>query len=717
MLLKSLHIQGFTSYIDSQINFDGNTVYTINAPNGFGKSSILEAITTALFYRARGVDSRGAGMDNLINNTCNQFIITLEFAMNGIDYKIIRKKIRDGKHELEFYIDNISQTEKIADTQNKINDIIKMNYETFLDTVCIGQGLSNNFMKKKPNERKEVFAEILNLNDYNILEKYTKELKKELAQQININKAKLDVLEESFNQKDNLISAIKIDEDSINQFSIAINQLNQELEAVLKEKSQYELMQQQQQDLIDHKNTLANNLVSLNNKMTTLKTKYAQIVNQQKQDSEQIDSLKNLNTTLHIVDTTQEADNKVQFEHYIDELQEKITNNEKEISRINALVGLNKQKINDLKEQYMQLNQYDKGVCEFCGNEISPEHKQRHLQDLYKSAEKISNENKQLLNHTLQENITEDKNIIADYKLKIQAIERKIKQANNDKLLLEKNNSQIAILQNNLKLYAEQIEEIKINKQAYTEDLAQTQEQLDKYKDIEILPDKTFKDGILKTQINELQAQINSLSGNITYHNNKLIEINNNQDVYKTLVQEQKELMIKQTDYDSLIEAFGKKGIQADIISNVLPDIENEINEILKVLFNNSLSIEFTTQKESKSNTTLETLDIIIHDKEADRYYETYSGGEKFRIDFAFHVGLSKFLAKRANSNIEFFIIDEGLGSQDDDGKQNFIYIVNKLRNLFSQIFIITHIEDIKDAFDKKITVYKDIEKGSLIKI
>ena len=91
-------------------------------------------------------------------------------------------------------------------------------------------------------------------------------------------------------------------------------------------------------------------------------------------------------------------------------------------------------------------------------------------------------------------------------------------------------------------------------------------------------------------------------------------------------------LDIEIKDHDSLIEAFGKKGIQANIIANALPDIENEINNILDILFNNSTTIEFITQKDDtkskvKSSASLETLDIIIHDKDKDRTYETYSGG------------------------------------------------------------------------------------------
>lgn len=141
-------------------------------------------------------------------------------------------------------------------------------------------------------------------------------------------------------------------------------------------------------------------------------------------------------------------------------------------------------------------------------------------------------------------------------------------------------------------------------------------------------------------------------------------------------------------------------------------EIENEINNLLFNLTNGKISISFLIQKETKAKTLIDTLDIVVNDSGIIRKYETFSGGEKFRIDFACHIGLSRFLAKRAESNIDLFILDENLGSQDETAKQIFIQCINKLNTYFKQILIITHINDIKDAFENKIYIVKD-ENGS----
>ena len=277
-------------------------------------------------------------------------------------------------------------------------------------------------------------------------------------------------------------------------------------------------------------------------------------------------------------------------------------------------------------------------------------------------------------------------------------------------------------MKENIQIYKDKIKEIKNNKNELEEENKKYNNELNEIKDIGEIEEKIFNDNELNKNLALLtNEEKNIISYNAIYEN-KLKEINNNKIEINNIQNKLNKLDIEIKDHDSLIEAFGKKGIQANIIANALPDIENEINNILDILFNNSTTIEFITQKDDtkskvKSSASLETLDIIIHDKDKDRTYETYSGGERFRIDFACHIGMAKFLAKRAKANIEFFMIDEGLGSQDEEGKENFVLTVNKLSNMFKQIFVITHIDELKDAFDKKIVINKDQINGSIIKM
>ena len=146
--------------------------------------------------------------------------------------------------------------------------------------------------------------------------------------------------------------------------------------------------------------------------------------------------------------------------------------------------------------------------------------------------------------------------------------------------------------------------------------------------------------------------------------------------------------------------------------------MEIETNKILKILSNDTMSIQFiTSKKTATTKKTVDTLEIVVNDMNGSRSYETYSGGEKFRIDFACHIGMAKFLTKRAGASIDFLIVDEGLGSQDDFAKQKFIESIHSLQGLFKQIMVITHIQDLQNAFDNRVLIEKTPINGSTVQL
>ncbi len=169
--------------------------------------------------------------------------------------------------------------------------------------------------------------------------------------------------------------------------------------------------------------------------------------------------------------------------------------------------------------------------------------------------------------------------------------------------------------------------------------------------------------------------------------------------------------------YEKLIVAFGKNGIQALIIENALPEIEEEANNLLAKLTNNSTQVAMESLKDLKSGKLKETLDIKISDELGVRDYELYSGGEAFRIDFSLRIALSKLLARRAGTRLRTLVIDEGFGTQDEEGLNNIIEAIQSISDDFDKILVITHLETLKDAFPVRIEVTKIPEIGSQFKI
>ena len=171
--------------------------------------------------------------------------------------------------------------------------------------------------------------------------------------------------------------------------------------------------------------------------------------------------------------------------------------------------------------------------------------------------------------------------------------------------------------------------------------------------------------------------------------------------------------------YKLLERAFSKDGVPALLIEQALPQIEAKANEILDRLSDGNMSVRFITQaafKEKRREDLKETLDIQISDSTGTRDYEMFSGGEAFRVNFAIRLALSEVLAQRAGARLQTLIIDEGFGSQDALGRQRLVEAINLVRQDFAKILVITHIDELKDAFPTRIEVEKT-ERGSVVRV
>jgi exonuclease SbcC len=159
---------------------------------------------------------------------------------------------------------------------------------------------------------------------------------------------------------------------------------------------------------------------------------------------------------------------------------------------------------------------------------------------------------------------------------------------------------------------------------------------------------------------------------------------------------------LRWTRYQTLIKAFGKNGIPALIIENAVPQLERIANEILGMMSKGKHYVRFETQRELKSRAGIsETLDILVGDWTAERPYETFSGGEQLRIDYAIRFALAELLAQRAGSKVEWLTIDEGLGSQDAEHRSLVLESIKSVASRFKRVLVITHIEDAQAAFDQ----------------
>ena len=133
------------------------------------------------------------------------------------------------------------------------------------------------------------------------------------------------------------------------------------------------------------------------------------------------------------------------------------------------------------------------------------------------------------------------------------------------------------------------------------------------------------------------------------------------------------------------------------LISNSLPEINNEINKILTGVTTFKIFLE-----EDGSN-----LQVYIDYGDSKRIIECASGMEKMMASIAIRVALINisFLPKS-----DLFIIDEGFGALDDTNIESCSRLLQSLKKYFKTILVISHVDAIKDIVDKNLVINK---KGS----
>ena len=240
---------------------------------------------------------------------------------------------------------------------------------------------------------------------------------------------------------------------------------------------------------------------------------------------------------------------------------------------------------------------------------------------------------------------------------------------------------------------------------------------------LEQTPDTNTQIQALEQQLQQRRRQLDDQLGSLGRLQQLFAQLETLQIQYDQQHQQLQEARRQHRVYQELAQAFGKNGIQALMIENMLPQLEAETNHLLARLSANQLHVQFVTQKAGRSGRAskkvtkmIDTLDILIADARGTRPYETYSGGEAFRINFAIRLALARLLAQRAGAALQLLIIDEGFGTQDQEGCDRLIAAINAIAPDFACILTVTHMPYFKEAFQARIEVSKS-QNGSELRL
>lgn len=184
MIPIKLTIQGLYSYQEKQtIDFTKLTsagLFGIFGAVGSGKSSILEAITYALYNDTDRMNSRDNRAYNMMNLKSNELLIDFEFetGKNQTTFRAVVKGRRNGKdfEKVNAFERSAYRKENgawIPIEPSSLKEVIKLSYDNFKRTIIIPQGQFQEFLQLGNKDRSQMMMDLFNLKKYELLNKAT----------------------------------------------------------------------------------------------------------------------------------------------------------------------------------------------------------------------------------------------------------------------------------------------------------------------------------------------------------------------------------------------------------------------------------------------------------------------------------------------------------------------------------------------------------------
>ncbi len=693
MIPIKLELTNFLPYKDTQtLDFNGIHVACLVGDNGSGKSSLLEAMVWALWGKAR--DGKRSD-DELIHHGETEMRVLLIFQLTGNKYRIVRQRKvgKSGQLVLALHVyDNSTESWRdlseagSRQTQRKIDELLCIDYDTFMNSAFVAQGRADEFTIKSPSNRKAVLASILGLDQWDIFQDRARQYSTDLNEDLRILDSDIESIDRDLSSRSDAESELSKAEASLAEIEKKTRVAEKDMADVEQARQGLAHTRRVIDDLTARIRQDESELSSVESELSS----YSSEADKTLLEAE-LDNIKSRLSSLKTV----EIESK-------DVLRQRT-----EASEYSArLKGENKileSEGNKLKSRIKMLDTATEPICPTCGQVLEGDSVMVHLQtelkerrsrystqrDSYeKLDEKVRSLDKTLsnLDQTLKEQNKLERRL-AEVELRIS---NTVKMSENFASMEARRKR----WQDNLVEDRNKLNEMEIEQARHTSSIQASEER--------------------QKHLNDLRGQQRLWTEKVGSARQKISALDNLVERRKSRVVERDRVADQIGIYSELYDAFGKEGVPAMIIEAAVPEIENTTNELLGKMTYGRMNVRFDTQRALKSGDTKETLDIKIADDLGTRNYELYSGGESFRVNFAIRIALSKLLARRSGAQLQTVVIDEGFGTQDSLGRQKLVEAINTIQDDFKRVLVITHIDELKDIFPVRINIVKTSE-GSKI--
>ena len=198
IVFQKLRFKNFLSTGNNftEIDFETSPTTLIVGHNGSGKSTMLDALSFALF----GKSHRKISKPQLVNSINNKgLLVEVEFCIGSNKYKIVRG-IKPNKFEIWCNGNMINQDSHNKEYQSVLEkNIIKLNHKSFHQIVVLGSSSFVPFMQLPAQARREVIEDLLDINMFSKMNQLLKEKMATLKEDIRQNAHSTEIVKTKIN--------------------------------------------------------------------------------------------------------------------------------------------------------------------------------------------------------------------------------------------------------------------------------------------------------------------------------------------------------------------------------------------------------------------------------------------------------------------------------------------------------------------------------------
>lgn len=165
-------------------------------------------------------------------------------------------------------------------------------------------------------------------------------------------------------------------------------------------------------------------------------------------------------------------------------------------------------------------------------------------------------------------------------------------------------------------------------------------------------------------------------------------------------------LEAKEKQFNDLKVVFSDKGVKSHVLDLVTPYLNSQANYYLSVLTNGTISVNISTQSESKAGNVSDKMSVEVSSVDGGSAYNELSTGEQKRVNLAISLSLQDYVLSK-NPEINLNVFDEIFDGLDEDGIMQVMKLLKERNKNIGTILVISHNQALRDMFTNSITIKK----------